>query len=405
MALDANDAFSSLYKKQTALLTTFPKARSELLDFHYKDQLDQYLFAIDHFTGRKLFIIAKSEPEAASLIRRSLLLSDLLLFNVESFIAHPALGLLPISDDVASPVLGAIAMIDPHGRSGFASAAAFMYANVTQMTLAAKAGERAEILGSPWSATESDGWQRTMFTRLSDEMQNAHGSRCHVAGGLIHLQLPKDETLLADAARLMSKGRVVYAPFALAGAGNGPQGESLLKASMLGSALASSEPSTQSLAQLERVLLKFDMPYLEDLPLSTLAKVIDDEGESIRSFRRQFDRLMEDIQDSKDEADADKRVTKFKREVLEDEIDKVRHALSRVSRMNSVTRAGAYLGVTALTVAVFNGLSVPSLITGLSGTAAAAVTAWYRSYLEARDACRSPAHVLWRLERRANKGN
>jgi hypothetical protein len=147
------------------------------------------------------------------------------------------------------------------------------------------------------------------------------------------------------------------------------------------------------------------MPYLEDLPLSTLAKVIDDEGESIRSFRRQFDRLMEDIQDSKDEADADKRVTKFKREVLEDEIDKVRHALSRVSRMNSVTRAGAYLGVTALTVAVFNGLSVPSLITGLSGTAAAAVTAWYRSYLEARDACRSPAHVLWRLERRANKGN
>jgi hypothetical protein len=402
MPKDIYTTFSRLHRAQSALIGTFPEARTELLDFHYKDQLDQYLAAIDGFKGRKLLITAESEKEAASLIRRSLLLSDLVLFSVDSFIGHPALALLPISDQMASPVLGASEMLDPStGRRTFATSQVFMAGMGLMMASASEAGERVQILGTSWSGTESKAWERTTFARLADEVADAHGTPCHVAGGLIHLQLPKDESLLVDAAPLMTMGRVVYAPFAVGNSAIEPQQELLLKAGILGSTLASDKPPTSSLASMERVLLELDMPYLEDLPLSTLAKVIDDEGESIRSFRRQFDRLMEDLANSEQDSEVNVRFTKFKRDVLEDELDKVRQALSRVARMNSVIRIGAYVGIAGLSVAAMQGLSLPSLITGLTGTLAAAVTAWYRSYLDECEARKLPAHVLWRLERRA----
>jgi hypothetical protein len=403
MPKDIYSTFRSLHKAQSTLIGTFPKARTELLDFHYKDQLDEYLGAIDRFKGRKLLITAESEKDAASLIRRSLLLSDLVLFSVDSFIGHPALALLPISDEMASPVLGASAMLDPStGRHTFATAVVFMAGTSLRMASAAEAGERVQILGTSWSGTGSKAWERTKFARLADEVADSHGTRCHVAGGLIHVQLPKDESLLADTAPLMAMGRVVYAPFAVGNTAFEPQQELLLKAGMLGSTLASAKAPTSSSASKERVLLQLDMPYLEGLPLSTLAKVIDDEGESIRSFRRQFDRLMEDIANLERDSEQTVRFTKFKRDVLEDELDKVRQALSRVARMNSVIRAGAYVGIAGLSVAAMQGLSLPSLITGLTGTLAAALTAWYRSYLDACEARNLPAHVLWRLERRAS---
>jgi hypothetical protein len=367
-----------LYQQQSELIASFPKARSELIDFHYKDRLDSYLEAIDGFNGRKLFLAADSSHEAASLIRRSLLLSDLIVFSVDSFIGHPALALVPISDELASPILGASAMLDPAtGDYTFAPAAVFMTGIGLSMISAAESSEKIQVLGTSWSASGTNGWERTMFARLADEMKDVRGTPCHVAGGLIHIQLPKDETLLDAAAPLMKMGRVVYAPFIIGNVASQPPEQLLVKAGMIGSTLATPTPPTHSLANIEQVLLRLEIPYLENLPLSTIAKVIADEAESIQSFRRQFDRLLEDLTQAKDDLESSKRITKFRRDLLEDELDKVRSALSRVASMNSVIRSGAYIGVTSLTVAATQGLSLPSLITGLSGTAAASLVAWY----------------------------
>ena len=167
-----HDAFSRLYQEQLAFLETFPAARNELLDFHYKDRLDDYLTAIDGFSGRKLFITAKSGNEAASLIRRSLLLSDVVLFSVDSFIGSPKLALLPISDDVSSPVLGLSSVIDPKGRQAVAPAAVFMTGALVSMLAAEEKGERTELLGASWSGQDAKNWERTMFVRLAEELKS-----------------------------------------------------------------------------------------------------------------------------------------------------------------------------------------------------------------------------------------
>jgi hypothetical protein len=96
-----------------------------------------------------------------------------------------------------------------------------------------------------------------------------------------------------------------------------------------------------------------------------------------------------------------KLVTSFKRDVLEDEVERVRQSLDRASKMKSMVSAGAFVGVAGVSLAATQGLALPALITGLSGTLAATLTTWYRTHLEACEARRSPAHLVWRLQRRS----
>ena len=151
------------------------------------------------------------------------------------------------------------------------------------------------------------------------------------------------------------------------------------------------------------MVLELEFPYLEDVPLNILSEVLDDEGESISAFRREIRRAIEDVNSAKDTAEIAKRVVTLKRDVLEDELEKVRRVLDRVSRMNSIARIGAYVGVGSLTVAAFYGLSAAGAITGGAGVAAATLSSLWRNYEDAREIHRSPMHFVWRIGRRTQE--
>jgi hypothetical protein len=129
----------------------------------------------------------------------------------------------------------------------------------------------------------------------------------------------------------------------------------------------------------------------------SFTKVLDDETESFTSFRRQFDRIMEDLEGVDNPKDATKLVTKFKRDVLEDELEKVRIACERVARMNSISRIGTYVGLASLSIAGLYGLSPAAAITGATAASVALLNALYKSYEDKRDARRSPMYFVWRL--------
>ncbi|MDZ4756399.1 MAG: hypothetical protein SGJ11_18145 [Phycisphaerae bacterium] len=285
------------------LVATMPKARSELIDFHFKHAVDEYLKAIQSAPGTKAVTVVADSRDAASAIRRAMIVADLVTFNVESYLGHPAIALLPIGDDVRSPVLGASEAIDAAtGRRGLASVETWMYAVAIGAIPAAVSSDGAVLLGTDWTKSGPPRWQRTVFARLSDSVLNARGERCHVAGGAIHVQIPTDDPFLAEAQPLMRAGRLAFAPFVSSPAADGPDSESVLKSALLDSSLLSPSKAARSSLALSDPLLTLDVPYLENISLSTLAKVLDDEGDSVATFRRKLQRALEDVAGAKDDA-------------------------------------------------------------------------------------------------------
>ena len=256
-----------------------------------------------------------------------------------------------------------------------------------------------ELLGRPFNSPDEPSWHRTAYSRTSQDFVNARGEKCHIAAGAIHLQIPKDDRLLEEAESLLRKGRLAYTPFLSLPAPSGDVAEGALKAELVRAELGVfGGPVTTRAAS--NLVLDLEVPYLEDVPLDILSQILDDEGESLLAFRRELRRAIEDIDGAKDATDVAKRVSKLKRDVLEDELEKVRRVLDRVSRMNSVARIGAYVGVGSLTIAAFFGLSAASAITGGAGLAAATLSSLWRNYEDAREVRRSPMHFVWQIGRR-----
>lgn len=389
---------SKLYER----IASFPQAKTEIADFHFKDTVENYVTAITSFTGEKLVLTAPNSLEAAAAIRRAVLLSDLVVFTVTSHIGHPALALFPIGDDVASPVLGTPSCLDL-ATGGRRLLTPQEYMSMKIMTEPASSSVVAQLLGRPFNSADEPAWHRTVFSVTSQGFVNARGEKCHIAGGPIHVQLPKDDQLLEDAEHLMRKGRLAYAPFLSLPNSLEDVSEGALKAEVIRSGLAvwGGPVKTKTASD---VVLELQVPYLENVPLSILSKILDDESESIAAFRRELRRAIEDIESAEDRADVERRITKLKRDVLEDELEKVRLICNRIARMNSIARIGAYVGVGSLAVAAFYGLSAAGAITGTAGVAAAALSTLWRNYEETRDKRRSPMHFVWCLGRRAPSG-
>jgi len=380
-------------------IASFPPARTELVDFHYKDTVEDYVTAITSFSGRKLILCTSNGVEAAKAIRRAVLLSDVVVFTVTSHIGSPTLSLVPIQDDVASPVLGASAVVDSATREPrFATPQEYLQGMALMMASEPESSSVVKLLGRPFNSTDRPAWHRTAFSRTAQDFTNARREKCHIAGGSIHVQIPKDDALLEDAEHLMRKGRLLYAPFLSLPDSAADIAEGALKADVMNGSLAVfGGPVKTKMAS--EIILELQVPYLENIPLKTLSEILDDEGESIAAFRRELFRAIEDVDISKDNPDIEKRVTKLKRDVLEDELEKVRRVCERITRVNAVARIGGYVAFGSVAVAALYGLSVPSLITGAAGAAATTLTALWRNYEETRDIRRSPMHFVWRLQK------
>jgi hypothetical protein len=385
-------------------IASFPPAKTELVDFHFKHAVEDYVAAITSFGGEKLVVSAADTAEATRAIRRTVLLSDMVILRVASHLGPPAICLVPISDDVASPALGASAALDPStGKYRFATPQEYMLGMGMMAMQDPESSSTVKLLGRPFNSPDSPSWHRTAYSRTSQDFVNARGQKCHIAAGAIHVQIPKDDQLLEDAEALLRKGRLAYTPFLSLPASSGDVAEGALKAEVVGARLGVfGGPVTTKAAS--DLVLDLEFPYLEDVPLDILSQVLDDEGESISAFRREIRRAIEDIDAAKDSAEIAKRVAKLKRDVLEDELEKVRRVLDRVSRMNSIARIGAYVGIGSLSVAAFYGLSAASAITGGAGLAAATLNSLWRNYEDAREVKRSPMHFVWRIGRRTQGG-
>lgn len=381
------------------LMNSFPPARAELVDFHFKSSVENYLDALHQVGGRKILVAAGNHTDITSSLRRLLLFADVVVVACEDAVAKSGLSFFPVPDDFKSPVLGLQSVMDENQKLRPPSPREVAYLTTLLVQRAQEQQSSASILGVEW-IPGGRGWQRTFYTRTSEPFRNAKGQACHIAAGIVHAGVPPlYDWLQAEAKHLLLSGHPVWAPFVFTAPNPSTVDEGVMKASLLQSTFVLNGSKFTTTTGDIHPLMDIEVPYLENVPLPLLAKILKDEAESLCSFRREVDRAFEDIADSSDPAEAHRRIVRFRRELLEDELDRVKQTCERLRRMNTLSRIGAYVGTTAISIAGVIGLDPPSAICGAAGVATATVAELYRNYEEKRGLRRSPMHFVWRLEK------
>lgn len=385
-----------LNRQMFHLASSFPRATSELIDFHFKSTVDQYLDAFAAVGTRKIFLASKDPSEVTGYLRRTLLLADVIVFNCASYVRAPALSFFPIADDFRSAVLGLAPVVDPESGARPPKPVEVAYLTTALARKALDSSADVRLLGMEWSKS-GGGWERSHFTRTSEPYENARGEPCHIAGGLSHVQLPKNDSLLEELRPLLESGQVVFAPFIRTAANATAVSDGVLKANLI-DAVLTVESNLRTRGGSVHPLAQLEVPYLENVPFPLLKRIVEEEQESIRAFRLAVDRALEDAGEAADPAEAARVFKRLRRDILEDELDKVRQACDRMCRMKALTRVGALVATGAVTIAGFLGLAPPSIVIGGAGVATATVAEMYRNYEEHRSVRKSPMYFAWRLE-------
>jgi len=376
------------------LVDSFPRANTELMDFHFKSTVDDYLDAVKNTAGRKALVLAEDSAQASLALRRLLLVADLVIFNCSSYAISPKISFFPIPDETKSPVLGMISVVDPENRRPRPPRPVEVaYVSAVLANKALNSSAEIRLLGIHWDGTQQ-GWERSDFTRTSEPYQNELGEPCHIAGGWVHVQWPD---LLEEARTLLTSGRALFAPFVQATPGLKAVDEPVLKGSLLDATFATPSGAIRTASGSVHPITDIQLPCLENVPLAILGQILEDERESIAAFRRQLDRVIEDVETSADPAEAARCIRQSRRD-LEDELHRVRETYERICRMNALTRIGAYVGTGGLSIAALLGLDPPSAVCGASGIATATTAELYRNCEEKRALRKSPMYFAWKLQ-------
>lgn len=387
-----------LNRRMFELIDPFPQVRGELVDFYIKSEFENYLLAIEQTSGQTLYVTAQNAYQIKTLIRQLVLLSDTVVFNVTSYIGTGKISFFPIRDSLRSPVLGLNSVLDAKSkRERPPTPAEMAYVLSVLGSRALDLGKPEGILGIEW-APGTPGWKQSHFTRTSEPLTNKNRQKCHITSGLSHVEIPDGDDLLDDMKAFLNNGDAVFAPYVRTSTEAPFVDEAVLKAGLFGGILVIQDSEVRTQTGNLHPMARLEIPYLEGVPLPVLSKILKDESESLSSFRKQLGRAMEDMEIATDPREAQQVVTKFRREILEDELDRVQQSLERVAKMNALARIGAYVGSTTLVVGGILGLGLPNIIVGASGLATVTLAAMYKNYLEKRQLRRSPMHLVWRLE-------
>lgn len=396
-----------LNRKMFSLVSSFPKTRGELIDFHYKSYFDEYLDAIKVFSGRKMLIFGDTVDDTRSIIRRLMLISDSIIFNVNTYSRSPKISIFPIPDDVRSPVLGLMRLIVPASAAPNTTLDHFRSPERAADTIrdtiryfdshAMEYKTPDSFFGHEWNQPDSY-WERTAFTRTGDAYKNEKHQKCHMAVGIAHeYDQSTYDWILGEARPLLLDGYLAFAPFIRSTAGPESLGERLHKARLIFSRLMIQDDKL--ILPLDKIhpLALLDIPYLENVPLELLAKALKNEGESLRAFRRIVDRSIEDVTNLEDFSEIKKEFTRIKRDLIEDELDRVRKLCQRLSRMKSFMAVSAVVTTAAITAVGAMHIGLPELILAGSTGVTANLTELVQIYEQQKEIKSSPMYFLWKL--------
>ncbi|MBF0553097.1 MAG: hypothetical protein HQK96_00910 [Nitrospirae bacterium] len=392
-----DNSVTLLNRKLFDLLDSFPRATWELLDFHYKTYFEKYVNTIENTKGRTLFVFVENIDDIVAYSRRLLLIADNIVFNINQDQDNPDLSIFPIPDEFKSPVLGINPVLDPITNKLQVPPPALVAEMITTFAKIYSEGKiNDSIFGYNWSNPDGS-WQRSTFTRTSQSYKNDKGQDCHIAVGLGYRY---DDSiynwLLKDARPLLLSGHFTFAPFIHLNPDSGLLNEQIQKARLLKSILTIRDKELRYSSGNTHFMTNLEVPFLENISLNLLSKVLQDEGESLNAFRRKVDRAIEDVLKKSNSSDFEKEMEYLKREFIDDELQRVRTVCQKITRMKVMSAANVIMINVVVTIAGLMGANFPEIL--LSTPAYTPfLSKLYEAYEEELNIKDSPMYFLWKL--------
>ena len=141
-------------------------------------------------------------------------------------------------------------------------------------------------------------------------------------------------------------------------------------------------------------LFELTLPYFDGIEIDTLAKVLNDESDSISSFRAQLKKMVQEAGDNLDDLHT------LQEDTIRPAIDTLERkfkAISGTHRLSVVGTLGTYM--LTLVVATINGNLMQALGAGIP-FAGGAILLSERNYAERLDGIKdNPFYLLWRIHR------
>jgi hypothetical protein len=390
---------ASLNREFLGFLAKFPPAAAEAIDFFYKSEYDNFVATFQRRERESIAIVARSESELESLLRRFLLLADLVIFNVATYMPEPQPMVLPLPDELASPVLAVNSVMDPASHKQRFPTPAEMLLVIAGMHGMGKAGDSAsDFLGFEWGRTGYE-WRRTTYTRTSTPFKNAVNENCHIAVGA-GLPYPKStcDWLTTEASPLLESGMLAFAPFLRVPPGSWGDSESIYKAHFIHANVGATRISPLDRNRLQ-ALAELEIPFIDGIPLPLLAEVLKDEREALVPFRAAISRLLRSVEKIASEAEMMREVEIIRRDQIDPELAKLAGLAQRLSNMRSIRTAGCVLASTAICLLAAIGLPPASLLFPAAGAIGANLYELARRIEEEQKLRDSPMYFLWQLKR------
>jgi hypothetical protein len=114
-----------------------------------------------------------------------------------------------------------------------------------------------------------------------------------------------------------------------------------------------------------------------------------------------MDRLIEDMEAAADPADAMRELRKLKRDLIEDELNRLNDTCRRIARTRALSAIGATVTTGAISLAAAFGMAVPEVVMGAAGGLTTTLAELWHTFEEKRQVRKSPVYWLWKLGRNA----
>lgn len=144
-------------------------------------------------------------------------------------------------------------------------------------------------------------------------------------------------------------------------------------------------------------VLKIQLPFLDNVPMSLLAKILKEEAGSYEKAQKAFRKAIEELRESTDNNECARRAKDIYKHILMDGIADLDAAIKKTLKSNAVRMAGGVFAATTVAICAFSSTPVMTTL-GAACAASSVVATLYGDYMKDRDSLKtSDLYFLWRL--------
>src|SRR3972149_177517 len=390
-------SLSELHINLKAILSSHPDFKESLLDFYLKSLYEQYIDSIKATQGRKFCITGMNTDDIKKQLKKIILISDTIVFHTTDYNHKPTLDAFPFPSGFNSDLIRIMTLAEEGGKDFIPNAA-----EVLSAIGMATSDKNLELLYDTILGYDVDNpknsYRRNQYTLSSSRLADANGVERPVLVGLTERYSKTLYDFIFDEADyLFTNGNLVFSPYIRTSSNGKNILHNILKAGAINTNLSVMDSKYSITSAQIDILNNIDIPYIENVPFKVLCDIIKDEGEALSSFRKLFIRTIEDIQDLDDKESIKKEIKYIKRNLFEDELEKVEQVCKKVSKMKTLSSFGAVVTTAVIGISAYFGLDIASIIMAGGGTGLATANELYKHYIDSQELKSNPMYLLWKI--------